>query len=275
MQDAQKREDEEREKLKVEWCNLIFTNQSVAAGSPEGPLPTSMESGTTKNPSSLIVWIGDSPKADQTILKALDTFGACLLSVAWSEHPAAEAYVGFDMQSPEVLDGTFYLRDRHTFQNQDLDMLHDVELLGRALAETLESKLQEYSLDWTKVVIAGFGKGAGIAVYASLLKLFPKQLAAMILFSPVVVFPSFLGEKITQHRQKSDKQMVMMEKMFTIWGSRNRSTPKVYRELLAQMLRRAPDVQCTPDNSPEGDHIFDAKSASVLNSLLPLCIPHK
>merc|ERR1712050_544822 len=39
---AKKKEEEEREKLKAEWLNLLFTDQSVAAMSPEGPLPIAM-----------------------------------------------------------------------------------------------------------------------------------------------------------------------------------------------------------------------------------------
>ena len=74
-------------------------------------------------------------------------------------------------------------------------MLHDVELLGRCLAESIETKLGEFGLSWDKardgpgwskfglclarpgrkVVILGFGKGAGIALYASLLNIFAQQ----------------------------------------------------------------------------------------------------
>merc|ERR1740121_1825299 len=61
---AKKKEEEEREKLKAEWLNLLFTDQSVAAMSPEGPLPIAMEAGNTTNPKSLLVWIGDNPKSD-------------------------------------------------------------------------------------------------------------------------------------------------------------------------------------------------------------------
>merc|ERR1712151_656281 len=71
-QDLQKRkEEEERDKLKTEWLNLLFSDQSVAAMSPEGPLPITVESGNTKNPSSLIIWIGDNPKVENGILKDL------------------------------------------------------------------------------------------------------------------------------------------------------------------------------------------------------------
>merc|ERR1712050_492574 len=68
---AKKKEEEEREKLKSEWLNLLFTDQSVAAMSPEGPLPIAMEAGNTTNPKALLVWIGDNPKAENAILKAL------------------------------------------------------------------------------------------------------------------------------------------------------------------------------------------------------------
>lgn len=90
----------------------------------------------------------------------------------------------------------------------------------------------------------------------------------MILFSPVVPFPSYLGEKM-----QAVKQGATSMKMFTIWGNRNRSTPGTYRQLLAQTLRKAPEVHCTPDSLPDGEHTFDSKSLSVLTSLLPLCLP--
>jgi len=273
-QDAQKRkEEEERDKLKSEWLNLLFTDQSVAAMSPEGPLPTTLESGNTKNPSSLLVWIGDNPKAENTVLKDLSalTGSAGMLSISWSQHPAGEAFAEFNLKAPEVVDGSWYLRDRAGFENQDLDMLHDVELLGRSFVDALEPKLGEYGLDWKNVIVMGFGKGAGIALYASLLKLFPKSISAMILFSPVALFPSFLGEKLGRV-QKSPQGTAPM-KMFTVWGNRNRSTPGTYRQLLAQTLRKAPEVHCTPDTLPDGDHTFDTKSMSILSSLLPLCLP--
>lgn len=62
-------------------------------------------------------------------------------------------------------------------------------------------------------------------------------------------------------------------KLFTIFGNRNRSTPGSYRQLLAQALRKAPDVSTTPDTMPDGDHSFDSKSYGILTSLLPLCLP--
>merc|ERR1712125_82898 len=56
------KEDDEREKLKTEWLNLLFTDQSVAATSPEGPLPITFEAGNKQSPSSLVVWFCDNPK---------------------------------------------------------------------------------------------------------------------------------------------------------------------------------------------------------------------
>mmetsp|Transcript_7755 Transcript_7755/g.13012 ORF Transcript_7755/g.13012 Transcript_7755/m.13012 type:complete len:834 (+) Transcript_7755:85-2586(+) len=264
------KEDSEREKLKAEWLNLLFTDQSVAAMSPEGPLPVVFEGGNKSNPNSLIVWVGDQPRAENAVIKDLgSSIGrAGLISVSWSQHPAGEGLVEHSLTSPEVIDGSWYLRDRAAFENQDLDLLHDCELLGRSLVETLEGKIAEFGLDWKNVVILGFGKGAGVALYASLLKIFPKQVSAMILFSPIVPFPAFLGEKM--QAVKRDKTPM---KMFTIWGNRNRSTPGTYRQLLAQSLRKAPEVHCTPDTLPDGDHSFDSKSYSVLTSLIPLCLP--
>lgn len=239
--------------------------------SPEGPLPVTLEGGNKKNPSSLIVWMGDSPKSENAILKELPSSvgSAGFLSLAWSQHPAGEGFAEYSLTTPEVLDGSWYLRERHQFENQDLDMLHDVELLGRSMVECLDAKVSEYGLEWKNVILVGFGKGAGIALYASLLKVIPKQVAAMILFSPVVLFPSFLGEKMTVASQKNAHAM----KMFTIWGNKNKSTPGPYRQLLAQTLRKAPEIQCTPDTLPEGENSFDAKSYTVLASLLPLCLP--
>jgi len=271
QQDEEKRkEEEERDKLKADWLNLLFTEQSVAAMSPEGPLPTKLEGGNMRNPSALLVWIGDDAKAEASHVREIaeSAQSAGLVSLSWSDHPAGEAFLDFNLKSPEVVDGSFYLRDRASFENQDLDLLHDVELLGRSLVESLETKLAEHGLDWSKVVIMGFGKGAGIALYASLLGLFPKQVASMALFSPIVLFPSFLAEKMLSKSRSSTPI-----KMFNIWGNRDRSTPGTYRQLLAQTLRKAKEVHCTPDTLPDGDHSFDGKSVGVMTSLLPLCLP--
>merc|ERR1719450_1426565 len=158
---AKKRaEEEERDKLKNDWLNLLFTDQSVAAMSPEGPLPISFEGGELRSPSKLIVFVGDHAKVENTVLQELlPSIGtAGLLSISWSQHPAAEAYAQFSLKAPEVVDGSWYMRDRAAFENPDLDMLHDVEVLGRSLVETLEPKLAEFALDWRNVVLVGFGK---------------------------------------------------------------------------------------------------------------------
>jgi predicted esterase len=271
-EEKKRKEDAERDKLKAEWLNLLFTSQSVAAMSPEGPVPILMEAGNKKNPDSLILWIGDSPKADATILKDLPaSLGqGLLLQLGWSQHPAGEGLAEFNMFAPEVLDGSWYLRDRNALENQDLDLLHDCELLGRSLVEAIEPKLGEFGLDWKNVVVLGFGKGAGIALYACLLRLFLKPVCSMVLFSPVTPFPCYLQEKLLSQAPASGTSPI---KVFAVWGNRNRSTPGTYRQLLQQILRKAPEVHCTPDTLPDGDHVFDAKSYSILSSLLPLALP--
>jgi predicted esterase len=269
-QSPAQKEDEEREKLKAEWLSALFTDQSVAASTPEGPLPITMEVGNKASPSSLIVWIGDQSKTENALLKDMGSSigSSALISVAWSQHPAGEGLNELSVTAPEVCDGSWYMRDGSNFENADLDTLHDVELLGRSLVEAIEAKLASYGLDWKNVILLGFGKGAGIALYASLLKIFPKQVSAMVLFSPIVPFPGFLGQKIGALKRNPTTM-----KMFTIWGNRSRSTPGNYRQLLTQALRKAPEVQCTPDTLPDGDHLFDGKCYSVLQSLLPLCLP--
>lgn len=240
--------------------------------SPEGPLPSSSIK-EVSNPKTLIVWIGDDPDAEAMHVKdvaAAAGGSACVVSLAWSKHPAGEPFAEFNLKAAEVVDGSFFLRDRAGFENQDLDLLHDVELLGRCMVESLEPQLGEHGLSWDKVVILGFGKGAGIALYASLLGIFPKQVSSMVLFSPIVLFPSYLAEKMQAMRKASGGAPM---KLFTIWGNRNRSTPGTYRQLLAQTIRKAKDVHCTPDTLPDGDHSFDSKTVGVCTSLLPLCLP--
>jgi NADPH:quinone reductase-like Zn-dependent oxidoreductase/predicted esterase len=267
----QKEEEDERAKLKADWLNLLFTSQSVAAMTPEGPLPVSFEAGNKSDPKSLVVWIGDQPRVEAPVLKDVvpDIGSSSMMAVAWSQHPAGEGLIEFNINGPQVLDGSWYLRDRSNFENHDLDLLHDVELLGRSLVEAIEPKLGEYGLDWKNVIILGFGKGAGVALYASILQLLPKQIAAMVLFSPIVAFPAFLAEKVQTLGSSPGAPM----KLFTIWGNRNRSTPGAYRQQLAQALRKAPQVHCTPDTLPDGDHAFDSRCQNALRSLLPLCLP--
>merc|ERR1712183_348912 len=135
-----KKEEEEREKLKTEWLNLLFTQNSVAAMSPEGPV-TFKEWGNKTNPTNLIIWVGDNPKVDEEVLENVTTLigkASLLLTLAWPKHPAGEAFSDVNLKVPEIQDGSWYLRDRVTFENQDLDMLHDVELLGRSIVEAVE-----------------------------------------------------------------------------------------------------------------------------------------
>merc|ERR1712060_71333 len=223
-QDAQKKkEDDERDKLKTEWLNLLFTDKSVAATSPEGPLPVTLEVGNKEGPSTLIVWMGDTPSSENPLLTGLKSMigSAALMSVSWSEHPASEGLNDFKLNAPEVTNGSWYSRERKTFENEDLDILHDYETLGRSMLETVQPKLGEHSLDWSNVILAGFGKGAGIALYASLLRIIPQQVAGMIVFNPIVPFPLFLAEKIGATKRDSTPL-----KLFTMWGDKDQSTPQ-------------------------------------------------
>lgn len=117
-------------------------------------------------------------------------------------------------------------------------MLHDVEVLGRSLVEALEPKLKQSGLGWKNVILCGFGKGAGVALYASLMKLIPQQVAAMIFFSPIVAFPGYLAERLSSMARDSKSapglrlegakgNMGREVKMFIVWGNRNKSTPGV------------------------------------------------
>merc|ERR1712137_758589 len=178
------------------------------------------------------------------------THNKCLfVNCKWMESGAAESLVELNLSSPEVCDATWYLRDRASLMNEDLDLLHDGEILGRSFVETVEPKIYEHGLDWKNVVLVGFGKGAGIALYASLLKVFPKQLAGV------------------------SKGTGPPMKVFSIWGGRNRCTPGTYRQLLAQTVRKSGDIQFTTDNLQDGTHMFDAKSINTLTGLLPLVLP--
>lgn len=267
---AKKKEEEEREKLKEDWLKLLFTDRSVAAGAPEGPLPSVLELGDQRRPESLVVWVGDNPKSENVALKDISNVlgKAGLVSLSWSQHPAGEGMLEFEVSSSEVTDGSWYMRNRQSFENEDLDMLHDVEVLGRSLVEALEPKLKQSGLGWKNVILCGFGKGAGVALYAALMKLIPQPVSAMIFFSPIVAFPGYMAERLGSMTR--DTKTV---KTFIVWGNRNKSTPGSYRQLLAQALRKAPEVHLTPDTLPEGDHTFDVKSFGVFSSLLPLCLP--
>jgi len=220
----------------------------------------------------LIVWLGDQSHSENSVLKDLPgTFATSkFLSLSWSQHPAGEGLGEVNMTMPSVLDGSWYKRVETDYQNDDLDLLHDVELLGRALVEAIKPKIAALGLGWRNVVIAGFGKGAGIALYASLLRMIPAQVSALVLFAPVVPFPNFLGTKLATLPKRASSPMC---KVFTIWGSHDRSTPGSYRQSLQQVLRKVPDIHATPDTLPESEHAFDAKGYGVLESLMPLCLP--
>lgn len=269
------KEDDEREKLKEDWLNLLFTSQSVAAQSPEGPLPMSLDAGKKDSPTSLVVWIGDQPRAENAVLKELpgQMGPSAMVCCAWSQHPAAESLQEVNLTAQHITDGSWYAKDRASFENNDLDLLHDMELLGRSMVDTVETKLAQYGLQWKNVTILGFGKGAGVALYAALLKLVPKPIAAMVLFSPVVAFPSFLAEKIKAVRPRTGTPSAQPMKVFTIWGARNRATPGAYRQNLQQTLRLTSEVNYTTDTLPDGDHIFDSRCYQSLLPVLPLCLP--
>ena len=54
--------------------------------------------------------------------------------------------------------------------HQDLDLLHDVELLGRCLLESIEPKLGEYGLDWDKAL--AFTNIFSTKYYLNILRIF-------------------------------------------------------------------------------------------------------
>jgi len=251
--------------------NLLFTEQSVAAVSPEGPLPIKLEVGNTESPSSLVVWLGDKSSEETQYLKTLyNSLGSsALMALSWDDHPAGEGLAELNLAAPEVVDGSWYLRERSTFENEDLDQLHDVELLGRSMVETINEKLQKTGLEWKNVILAGFGKGAGIAFYSALIRLMPQPVAGGIFFNPIIPFPAFLADKGQHFKRPAGPAM----KMFTIWGGKDKATPGPYRQLLVQSIRKFPEAHCTPDTLPEVDHSFNEKSMTVLTSLLPLVMP--
>jgi len=268
----QRKDDEERLRLQDEWLRLLFTSRSVAATDLEGELPVAGRGGNQTNPIALLAWIGDSPQSETPLLKEVMTLfpNTAYMATAWSGHKAGDDLSDIDLNSSEVKDGSFYNRGRDAFENKDLDNIHVIEVLGRCLVATIQSKLSELRLDWKNVVLCGFGKGAGIALYASVLKLVPSEVAGLILFSPVVLFPSFLGEKI-QTRPMLGKMAKTMH--YIVWGKSDMSTPSQYKQLLSQSLAKASEVTCTTDELPEGDHRFSANASKLLAELLPKCLP--
>mmetsp|Transcript_53099 Transcript_53099/g.153156 ORF Transcript_53099/g.153156 Transcript_53099/m.153156 type:complete len:840 (+) Transcript_53099:69-2588(+) len=262
--------DAERERLKTEWLNGLFTPNSVAAQNPEGPLPIALEAGNMVDPKSLIVWIGDQDAQEQPLVRNMSAAlgSAGLLCLSWAQHPAGEGLAELDLAAPGVADGTWYARTRAKLENEDLDQLHDIELLGRGLVDVVEGQIAKLGLQWRNVIFTGFGKGAGVAMYAVLARLIPQPFAGGIFFNAVVPFPSYLAEKA-----KGAPRAASPMKLFTIWGSQDRATPAGYRQLLAQVLNDVPQVSCTPDTLPDNDHSFNQKSVSVMSSLLPLIMP--
>eukprot|EP00928_Gymnodinium_smaydae_P080739 TRINITY_DN64385_c0_g1_i1.p1 TRINITY_DN64385_c0_g1~~TRINITY_DN64385_c0_g1_i1.p1 ORF type:complete len:855 (-),score=157.39 TRINITY_DN64385_c0_g1_i1:54-2618(-) len=262
-------EDDEIQRLRDDWLSMLFTSKSVAALSPEGPLPSKSQFGRTGSPQSLIVWIGDSPQSDSDLLKDLpNSFpSSVVVPLAWNEHSAGESLEELSLEGSNVLDGSWYLRDKAAFDNQDCDLLHDVELLGRSMVEAVHAKLDEYRLTWRNVLLAGFGKGAGIALYCYLMQLLPRPVSGLLLFNTVALVPRYIDEKI-----KTLDQQTTSTKVFMLWGSQDRAVPGNYRQLLSQTLRRIPYVQLTEDVMPQGGHSFDSRSYGAFESLLQLCL---
>ena len=204
------------------------------------PPSSPLEKGKLQSPSSLLVWIGDGELAggagaymQEKITSAFPE--AALVSYSWCSRKFSQTsyWEGFNLTLPEVLDGSFFHRDQDKWEDLELNMLRDIELDGRLFADLLELRLGELGLDWSRVVVMGFGKGAGIALYAALL--FPKCPASMVFFSPIVMFPSFLQEKMAAMR----KGVCASKNIFIVWGRHDTSTPSTYRMLLAQMLQKA------------------------------------
>ena len=44
---------------------------------------------------------------------------AGLVSLSWSQHPAGEGMLEFEVSSPEVTEGSWYMRNRQSFENED------------------------------------------------------------------------------------------------------------------------------------------------------------
>merc|ERR1711935_839246 len=170
-----------------------------------------------------------------------------------------------DIQSADVVDGSWYDKQAAAFVNDDYNLLQDVESVVRSMVEAISRKLSEANLDWDSLVLAGFGKGGGIALHALVAKLLPKPIAGTILFSPVVVFPTFL--RVGKQKQGQENQV----KLFTFWGSKNASTPDSYCNALAQKFESAQELQYTPETIPDGEHTVDKKSIAGLAKAISLC----
>jgi len=263
--EAQKKaeEDKEKEQMKQEWLALLFTGQSVAAMSSDGPLPVAHENIGREKPAKLVVWLGDNPDAEWPFLRNFTGPNrSALVSLSWPNHTASEGFHQLDLDAPEVLNASWYLRKGGTLENNDLDSLHDVEVLARAFAESVEPKMHEYGLSWGDVVLSGFGKGAGIVLYSVLMKIIPEAVASVVLFKPIVLFPTFMEEKA--------QRLNFKVKLYLIWGSRDKYTPAQYRQLLQQVFRKMPNVSMTVDNTPDPDHDFNQKCVDTFEAIASL-----
>jgi len=158
--------------------------------------------------------------------------------------------------------------------NEDLDILHDIELLARALVAAVQPMLEDSGVTWKNVTLAGFGKGAGVALYAALCRVVPERVGGLITFAPVVAFPRYLGTKMQElNAEKRETSTSRATKMFAVWGSKDRSTPASYRQLLKQVLHKVPDANYTADTLPDGAHAFDTSGRTMLESLMMLMAP--
>lgn len=248
----------------LEWASLLFTPDSEAALATAEPLGVAFQSGRSRNPTSLMVWIGDGSEEEQTTVREwIPPAGLKVVGLSWSQHAVAESLSELDMQT----DGSWYAKQPTDFANADFNLLQDMELVARSMVEAISRKLSENKLDWDALVLAGFGKGAGIALHALVTKLLPKPIAGTILFSPTVVFPNLwrLGKKNQGLKEQT--------KLFTFWGISNPSTPDCYCNALTQKLESIQELQYTPETIPHGGHVFDTMSTAGLTKVLPLCIP--
>eukprot|EP00927_Polykrikos_kofoidii_P033558 TRINITY_DN28371_c0_g1_i1.p1 TRINITY_DN28371_c0_g1~~TRINITY_DN28371_c0_g1_i1.p1 ORF type:complete len:866 (-),score=175.06 TRINITY_DN28371_c0_g1_i1:253-2787(-) len=249
-------EEAERKKLKQEWLSKLFTEGSVAAEASEEPLPCKLESGNQQNPSTVVVWIGDEPTEEADLLEELAGVDGqntkAAFSFAWSEHPAGAGIIEPSVNDPQVLDASWFLRRSDDFSNEDLDRLHDVEVLGRCLVEALQPRLDEHGLTWRSVTIVASGKAAGVALYAALLRLTPQPAYALVLYNAFVFCPTFFGEKLqTLPRRPGRALQVSTTEVFTLWGSRDKSSSASYQQLLGKVLK-SPDVKLTSEQVSGG-----------------------
>jgi len=264
--------EDPQEKIRRDWLALLFTGNSEAAQNPEDPIAVAFEHLSTQSPSSIVFWMGDDLNAEGERLESLmadkhSTAGLSFLS--WMDHSSAEFFSQVDLQQQIITDGSWYAQNSMEMSAADLDMLHDIELLARSMVRSIQAAISKVGLTWADVVLAGFGKGAGVAMYAVLLGLFPEQIAGSVFMNAIVPFPMFLGEKSAIAKSKVGKDAI---KMFTVWGGKDRATPASYRQLLANTLRKFPHVQCTPDTLPDNAHEFSDETASAFGSLLSLAM---